>query len=158
MEYKAKGVSYRSVGLPDYNPTAHERHGGWQLSAIALKLILGYPNCGPSNVVVKYSTEVERLFKGYQGGEGGIVEKIHHSAINNFNGGIIDSTLWKPNPLGATRIHGTVLEAKRIHGNLVNSDSPHPPPPPPAHLSEPSPFTWFFLHGNVFAKSDLCGS
>ena len=38
-------------------PTAHERHGHEQRSAIALKLLFGYLNCRPSNIVVKYSTK-----------------------------------------------------------------------------------------------------
>ena len=39
------------------NPTAHERHGHEQRSAIAiaLKLIFGYLNFRPTNIVVKYS-------------------------------------------------------------------------------------------------------
>ena len=38
--------------------TAHERHGGEQWSAIALKLIFGYLNYRQSNIVViKHSTE-----------------------------------------------------------------------------------------------------
>ena len=39
------------------NPTAHERRGREQRSAIALKLLFSYLNCRPSNTVVKYSTE-----------------------------------------------------------------------------------------------------
>ena len=39
------------------HPTAHERHGHEQRSAVALKLLFGYLNCRPSNIVVKYSTE-----------------------------------------------------------------------------------------------------
>ena len=72
-EYKAKRISDWRVGgrasrasrLRRYNrpaisgllPTAHERHGHEQRSAIVLKLIFGYINCRPSNIVVKYSTE-----------------------------------------------------------------------------------------------------
>ena len=36
------------------HPIEHERHGREQWSAIALKLIFGYLNCMPSNIVVKY--------------------------------------------------------------------------------------------------------
>ena len=39
------------------HPTARERHGREQRSAIALKLIFGYLNCRPNNIVVKYSTK-----------------------------------------------------------------------------------------------------
>ena len=39
------------------HPTARERHGREQRSAIELKLIFGYLNCRSSNVVVKYSTK-----------------------------------------------------------------------------------------------------
>ena len=39
------------------NPTAPERHGREQRSAIAPKLIFGYLNCRPTNIVVKYSTK-----------------------------------------------------------------------------------------------------
>ena len=39
------------------HPTAHERHGYEKRSAIALKLISGYLNYRPSNIVVKHSTE-----------------------------------------------------------------------------------------------------
>ena len=39
------------------HPTARERHGREQRSAIALKLIFGYLNCRPTNIVVKYSTK-----------------------------------------------------------------------------------------------------
>ena len=52
------------------NPTAHEKHGHEQRSAIALKLLFGYLNCRPSNIVVKYSTEGGggRFSTRYQGG------------------------------------------------------------------------------------------
>ena len=75
-EYKAKRISNWRVGGralrawrlcarrgfaaitdPRLHPTAHERHGHEQQSAIALKLLFGYLNCRPSNIVVKYSTE-----------------------------------------------------------------------------------------------------
>ena len=69
-EYKAKRISDWRVGgrasrlcrdnrppISGLHPTAHERHGREQRSAIALKLIFGYLNCRPSNIVVKYSTE-----------------------------------------------------------------------------------------------------
>ena len=74
MEYKAKRISYWRVGgrasrLRRYNrpaisglhPTARERHGREQRSAIALKLIFGYLNCRPTNIVVKYSTKGEAI-------------------------------------------------------------------------------------------------
>ena len=35
------------------HPTVRERHGREQRSAIALKLLFGYLNCRPSNIVVK---------------------------------------------------------------------------------------------------------
>ena len=59
----------RRVGISDWlrrdnrpaisglHPTARERHGHEQRSAIALKLIFGYLNCRPGNIVVKYSTK-----------------------------------------------------------------------------------------------------
>ena len=61
-EYKAKRISDRRVGglardnrpvISGLHPTAHERHGHEQWSAIVLKLIFGYLNCRPSNIVVK---------------------------------------------------------------------------------------------------------
>ena len=39
------------------HPTARERHGREQRSANAPKLIFGYVNCRPTNIVVKYSTK-----------------------------------------------------------------------------------------------------
>ena len=73
MEYKAKRISDWRVGgrasrasrlrrdnrpaISGLHPTARERHGREQRSAIALKLIFGYLNCRPNNVVVKYSTK-----------------------------------------------------------------------------------------------------
>ena len=58
------------------HPTAHERHGREQRSAIALKLLFCYLNCRPSNIVVKYSTEgVAILYWELKGG-GAIVENI----------------------------------------------------------------------------------
>ena len=72
-EYKAKRIFDWRVGgrasrasrlrrdnrpvICGLHPTAHERHGHEQRSAIALKLLFGYLNCRPSNIVVKYSTE-----------------------------------------------------------------------------------------------------
>ena len=72
-EYKAKRISDLRVGgrasrasrlrrnnrpaISGLHPTAHERHGREQRSAIALKLIFGYLNCRPTNIVVKYSTK-----------------------------------------------------------------------------------------------------
>ena len=49
LEYKAK--RYRRDNRPaisGLHPTARERHGREQRSAIALKLIFGYLNCRPS--------------------------------------------------------------------------------------------------------------
>ena len=65
LEYKAKRISDWRVGgsglrrdnrpaISGLHPTA-ERHGREQPSAIALKLIFGYLNCRPCNIVVKYS-------------------------------------------------------------------------------------------------------
>ena len=48
---------FAAITDPGLHPTAHERHGHEQQSAIALKLLFGYLNCRPSNIVVKYSTE-----------------------------------------------------------------------------------------------------
>ena len=69
-EYKAKRISDWRIGgrasrlrrdnrpaISGLHPTAHERHGHEQRSAIELKLLFGYQNCRPSNIVVKYSTE-----------------------------------------------------------------------------------------------------
>ena len=39
------------------HPTVREGHGREQRSTIALKLIFGYLNCRPSNIMVKYSTK-----------------------------------------------------------------------------------------------------
>ena len=39
------------------HPTEHERHVHEQRYAIALKLLFGYLNYRPSNIVVKYITE-----------------------------------------------------------------------------------------------------
>ena len=90
-EYKAKRISDWRVGgrasrasrlrrdnrpaISGLHPTAHERHGHEQRSAIALKLLFGYLDCRPSNIVVKYSTEGggDSLL-GTKGGA--IVEKI----------------------------------------------------------------------------------
>ena len=59
-------------GISELPLTAHERHGREQRSAIALKLIFGYLNCRPSNIVIKYSTEgVGRFFLQGSKGEGG---------------------------------------------------------------------------------------
>ena len=70
MEYKAKRISDWRVGgrasrlcrdnrpaISGLHPIALERHGHEQRSAIALKLIFGYLNCRPSNIVAKYSTK-----------------------------------------------------------------------------------------------------
>ena len=53
------------------HPTAHERHRREQRSAIALKLIFGYLNCRPSNIMVKYSTEGEAILYWVPRGGGG---------------------------------------------------------------------------------------
>ena len=70
-KYKAKRISDWRVGgrashasrlrrdnrpvISGLHSTAHERHGHEQRSAIALKLLFGYLNCTPTNIVVKYS-------------------------------------------------------------------------------------------------------
>ena len=75
-EFPTGGVAGRASRLCRNNrsaisglyPTAHERHGREQRSAAALKLLFGYLNCRPSNIVVKYSTE-GGLLKRYQRGQ-----------------------------------------------------------------------------------------
>ena len=73
LEYKANKISDWRVGgrhsrasrlrrdnrpaVSGLNPTARERYGREQRSAIAPKLIFGYLNCRPTNIVVKYSTK-----------------------------------------------------------------------------------------------------
>ena len=73
LEYKAKRISdSRVVGrasrasrlsrdnrpaISELHPTAHERHGCEQRSAIELELIIGYLNCRPGSIVVKYNTK-----------------------------------------------------------------------------------------------------
>ena len=73
LEYKAKRISDWQVGgrssrasrlrrdnrlaISRLHPTARERHGREQRSAIAPKLIFGYLNCMPTNIVVRYSTK-----------------------------------------------------------------------------------------------------
>ena len=66
LEYKAKRISDwrvdgraspRGPAVSGLNPTERERHGREQWSAIAPKLIFGYLNCRPTNIVVKYSTK-----------------------------------------------------------------------------------------------------
>ena len=79
-EYKAKRISDWRLRGPGRNnwpaisglhPTAHKRHGHEQRSAVALKLLFGYLNCRPSNIVVKYSTErVGDSLLGTKGGGG----------------------------------------------------------------------------------------
>ena len=63
LEYEAKIISDWRVGgrASGLHPTVRERHGREQRSAIALKLIFGYLNCRPTNIVVKYSTEGEAI-------------------------------------------------------------------------------------------------
>ena len=57
-ECRAKRISdWRVGGRAGLHPTAHERHGDERRSAIALKLLFGYLNCRPANIVVKYSTK-----------------------------------------------------------------------------------------------------
>ena len=73
LEYKAKTISDWRVGgrasrasrlcrdirpaISGLHPTARERHGHEQRSTIALKLLFGYLNFRPTNIVVKYSTK-----------------------------------------------------------------------------------------------------
>ena len=70
IEYKAKRISDWRVGgrasrfcrdnrpaISGLHPTARERHGREQWSTIELKLLFGYLNCMPGNIVVKYSTK-----------------------------------------------------------------------------------------------------
>ena len=67
LEYEAKRISDWRVGgrnrpaISGLHPTMRERHGREQRSAIALKLLFGYLNCRPTNIVVKYSTEGEAI-------------------------------------------------------------------------------------------------
>ena len=65
-ENKAKGISDprflkrisdNRPAISGLHPTAHEGHGHEQWFAIAFKLLFGYLNGRPSNIVVKYSTE-----------------------------------------------------------------------------------------------------
>ena len=87
LEYKAKRNSDRWVGghalrpsqlrrdnqpiISGLHPTARERHGREQWSTIVLKLIFGYFNCRPSNIVVKQSTEGRDSLLCTMGGGGG---------------------------------------------------------------------------------------
>ena len=73
LEYKVNRISDWRVGgrasrasrlrrdnrpaISGFHPTAHERHGREQRSAIALKLIFGYINRKPSNIVVESIAE-----------------------------------------------------------------------------------------------------
>ena len=72
LEYKAKKISDWWVSgrarasrlrrdnrppISGLHPTVRERLGREQLSAIALKLIFGYLNCRPTNIVGKYKTK-----------------------------------------------------------------------------------------------------
>ena len=75
LEYKAKRISDWRVArrgfaaISGLHPTARERHGREQRSAIELKLIFGYLNCRPGNIVVKYSTKgAAILYKVPKGG------------------------------------------------------------------------------------------
>ena len=77
LEYEAKRIYDWRVGgrasrasrlrrdnrpaISGLHPTMRERHGREQRSAIALKLLFGYLNCRPTNIVVKYSTEGEAI-------------------------------------------------------------------------------------------------
>ena len=99
-EYKVKRISEWQVAgraspasrlrrdnrpaISGLHPTARERHGREQQSAIALKLIFGYLNCWPGNIVVKYSTEGDgdSLLSTKEGG-GAIVEKIREILSRN---------------------------------------------------------------------------
>ena len=76
MTYRRIGIqsekNFRLVGrwvsrdnrsaISGLHPTAHERHGREQRSAIALKLIFGYLTCRPRNIVLKYSREESILY------------------------------------------------------------------------------------------------
>ena len=64
LECKAKRISTggsagrdNQPAISGLHPTARERPGREQRSAIALKLIFGYLNCRSGNIVVKYSTK-----------------------------------------------------------------------------------------------------
>ena len=71
LEYKEKRVFDNRPAISGLHPTACERHGREQRSAIALKLIFGYLDCRPSNIVVKYSTQGGDSLLGTKGGGGG---------------------------------------------------------------------------------------
>ena len=59
------------LAISGLHPIAHERHCREQRSAIALKLIFGYLNCRPSNIVVKYTREGGNSLLSTKGGWGG---------------------------------------------------------------------------------------
>ena len=77
-EFKAKTISEWRVGgrasrdnppaISGLHPTAHKMHGHGQRSAIALKLLFGYLNCTPSNIVVSIAQKGWRFSTRYQGG------------------------------------------------------------------------------------------
>ena len=76
-EFKAKRISdWRAVGalrdnrpaISGLHPTAHDRRGQEQRSAIALQLLFGYLNCTQSNILVEYSTAGWRFSTRYQRG------------------------------------------------------------------------------------------
>ena len=56
--------------IAELHPTAHESHGRKQRFAISFKLKLGYINCWPSNVVLKYSTDRGDCLLGTKRGGG----------------------------------------------------------------------------------------
>ena len=71
MEYKSE-KNFRLAGrwarrdnppaISVLHPTARERHGREQRSAIAFNLKFGYLNCRPNYIVVKYSTKGVAIF------------------------------------------------------------------------------------------------
>ena len=87
-EFLTGGSVGNRPAISGLHPTAHERHGHEQRSAIALKLLFGYLNCRPSNIVVeeyrrggvqkgwRFSTRYQR---------GAIVEKIQILFVSNGN-------------------------------------------------------------------------
>ena len=51
------------------HPTARERHGREQRSTIELKLIFGYLNCRPGNIVVSIAQKGWQFSTRYQRGQ-----------------------------------------------------------------------------------------
>ena len=57
-DWRVGGRALNQPGISGLHPTAHEKHGREQRSAIiAPKLIFSYLNCRQTNIVVKYSTK-----------------------------------------------------------------------------------------------------